>query len=166
MRKLLIGAVLVALVLPVSACGGGSSKSSEAEQAVQRQAALYQIDEVERTFHRAGSTHNVNLMMSLWAPGATFNIGTNTYTGKAQIRKFFTENPAFQPQNHWESDTPAYKVRITVNGDKGTLYFECHYIDVKTGKAKAVVGVDHNVQKINGKWLIVSGSGSPATLSQ
>ena len=167
MRKLLVGAVLAVLVLPVSACAGGSSKSSAGEQAVQREAALYQIDQVERTFHRAGSTHNVKLMMSLWAPGATFNIGTNTYTGKAQIRKFFaTENPAFQPRNHWESDTPAYKVRITVNGDKGTLYFECHYIDVKTGKVMAVVGVDHNVQKINGKWLIVSGSGSPATLSQ
>ena len=25
--------------------------------------------------------------------------------------------------------TPAYKVEITVNGDRGTLYFECHYVD-------------------------------------
>ena len=38
------------------------------------------------------------------------------------------------PQHHWESDTPSYKIRTTVNGDKATLYFECHYIDVKTGK--------------------------------
>jgi len=29
---------------------------------------------------------------------------------------------------------------------------------------EAVVGVDHNVQKINGKWLIVDSAGSIATL--
>jgi SnoaL-like domain len=165
MKTLLIGGVLAALVVTLTACGGGSSKSSAAEQAMQRQAELYQISQVERTFHRAGSTHNVNLMMTLWAPGATFNIGTDTYTGKAQIRKFFaTKNEAFQPENRWLSESPPYKVRVTLYGDKATLYFECHYVDVKTGEVKSVVGVDHNLQKINGKWLIVSGSGAPATL--
>jgi hypothetical protein len=68
------------------------------------------------------------------------------------------------PQHHWESDTPSFKIRTTVNGDKGTLYFECHYVDVKTGRVEAVVGVDHNVQKINGKWLIVDSAGSVAKL--
>ncbi len=29
-------------------------------------------------------------------------------------------------------DHPAYKVEITVNGDLGTLHFECHYIGVHT----------------------------------
>src|SRR4051795_7582823 len=123
-RTLVIGGVVAAFVVALTACGGESAKTSAAEAKTQREATLYQIDQVERTFHRAGSTHDVNLMMSLCAPGATFNFGTNTYTGEAQIRKFFTENAAFQPQNHWESDTPAYKVRMTVNGDKGTLYFE------------------------------------------
>ena len=104
--------------------------------------------------------------MSLWAPGATFNFGTNTYTGKPEIRKFFEENAAFQPQNHWVSDTPSFKIKITHSGDKATLYMECDYIDVKTGKVKAVVGVDHNLQKINGKWLIVNGAGAPTVLSQ
>ena len=76
--------------------------------------------------------------------------------GKAQIRKFFaTKNTAFMPQNHWEADTPSYQIKATVNGDKGTLYFECDYIDSKTGKVVAAVGVDHQVQKINGKWLII-----------
>ena len=31
--------------------------------------------------------------------------------------------------NNWISETPIYKVRITVNGDRGTLYFECHYVN-------------------------------------
>lgn len=164
-RTLLVAGVLAGLVIPLTACGSGSAGASGAGPTIQKEAELYQIDQVEKAFHRAGSTHNVSLMMSLWAPGATFNIGTDTYTGKAQIRRFFaSKNPAFQPQNHWESDTPSYKIRITVNGDKATLYFECHYVDVNTGKVMAVVGVDHNLQKIDGKWLIVSGSGSAATL--
>jgi hypothetical protein len=165
MRTLLIGSVFGALVISLVVGCGSSSANSVAQQKMERQAELYQIDQVEITFHKAGSTHNVNLMMTLWAPGATFNIGTDTYTGKAQIRKFFaTKNAAFQPENQWLSETPAYKVRVTLHGDKATLYFECHYVDVKTGEIKSVVGVDHNLQKINGKWLIVSGSGAPATL--
>jgi hypothetical protein len=165
MRALVAGCVVAAVVAALAACGS-SSKSSSAKRAAQRDTDLYQIDQIERKWHRAASTHDVNLMMTLWAPGATFNIGTDTYTGTAQIRNFFaTKNKAFRPQNHWESDTPSYKMKVTLNGDKGTLYFECHYIDVKTGKLVSVVGVDHNVQKIKGKWLIVDGSGSTATLS-
>jgi hypothetical protein len=145
---------------------GASSKASGSDQASLKDAALYQIDQIERTWHKAASTHNVNLMMTLWAPGAVFNLGTQTLSGKAQIRNFFaTQNKAFMPQNHWESDTPSYKIKATVNGNKGTLYFECHYVDVKTGKVVAVVGVDHNVQKINGKWLIVDSAGATPVLS-
>ena len=93
------------------------------------------------------------------------NDGTATLTGKAEIRKFFeTKAAPFQPVNHSLSDTPAYKIRTTVNGDKGTLYFECHYIDTKTQKVAAVVGADQNVQKINGKWLIVSSAAATPIL--
>jgi hypothetical protein len=105
-------------------------------------------------------------MMSLWAPGSIFNIDTQTLTGKAQIRHWFaTENKAFMPTHHWESDTPTYKERIHLNGDHATIYFECHYIDPKTAKVVALAGVTHTVQKINGKWLITNSSGSTATLS-
>ena len=171
-RTLIAAGCLTAFIVPPLSASGGTSataaKLSAKGATIQREANLYEIDQVERAFHKAGSTHNVNLMMSLWAPGSTFNIGTNTYTGKAQIRRFFaTKNPAFQPQNHWESDTPSYKIKVTLSGEnKATLYFECHYVDVRTGIMRAVVGVDHNLQKINGKWLIVSGSGAAARLSQ
>jgi hypothetical protein len=162
-RTLLTGCALAVAVTALAACG--SSKNSADEQTTQKDAALYQIDQIEQTWHRAASEHNVGLMMSLWAPGAVFNIGTKTLSGKAQIRHFFaTENKAFMPQNHWESDTPSYKIKTTVHGDKGTLYFECHYVDVKTGKVVSVVGVDHNVQKINGKWLIVDSAGATPVL--
>ena len=104
-------------------------------------------------------------MMSLWAPDATFNIATETLNGKAEIRHFFATKAApFQPGNDWVSDTPAYKIRITSSGDKGTIYFECDYIDVKTQKVVSVAGADQTVQKINGKWLITSSAGASPTL--
>ena len=58
------------------------------------------------------------------------------------------------PGHHWESDTPTYKIRVNLNGDKATMYFECHYIDPKTSKVVAQAGVTHTLQKVNGQWLI------------
>jgi hypothetical protein len=162
MRRVVLGLAVTAFALPLAACG--SSSKSASEQRFEQQSDLYEIDQIERTWHKAASTHNLDLMMSIWAPGATFTFGGNTYTGKAEIRKLFSKAGPFQPQNHWVSDTPAYKIRTTVSGDKGTLYFECHYIDVKTGKVAAVVGADQDVQRIDGKWLITNAAGASPTL--
>src|SRR5437660_7973322 len=100
-RILLIG---VALAVSLTACGG-SSNTSASERATQRQANLYAIDQIERTWHKASSTHDVDLMMTLWAPDATFNIGTETLTAKAQIQDFSPHTPApFRPGNHWAAE--------------------------------------------------------------
>jgi hypothetical protein len=53
---------------------------------------------------------------------------------------------------------------MTLTGDKGTLYFECHYVDIKTRKVVSVVGADQNMQRINGKWLITSSAASAPAL--
>ena len=133
------------------------------DQTVQKEAELYQIDQVERAFHLAGSTHNVNLMMSLLPP-VVFSSASRRSGEAADKEVLPRQETAFAPSHHWESDTPSYKIRMTVNGDKATLYFECHYVDVKTGKVMSVVGVDHDLQKIHGRWLIVDASASAATL--
>ncbi len=165
-RTLLGAGIVAALVVPFSAFGGTTSRAAAKTASLQRQANLYQIDQIEVKFHRATSTHNLNLMMSLWAPGAVFDIEQQTLTGKAQIRHWFaTENKAFMPANHWESDTPTYKMKIHLFGDKATFYFECHYIDPATAKVVALAGVTHTLQKIKGKWLITNSAGGAATLS-
>jgi len=159
------GALALFLALALAAGGCGSAKESAATRALQRKADIEAIDQIEKTWHKASSKKDVALMMTLWAPDATFNIGTETLTGKKEIRDFFAHKAGpFQPQNHWVSDTPAYEVRITLNGSKGTLYFECDYIDVKTQKVAAVVGADQNVQKIDGKWLITNAAAATPTL--
>jgi ketosteroid isomerase-like protein len=162
MRAFVVGAVAAAAAVLLAGCGG--SGSSAVDKVTQRDAELYQIDQIERTWHKAASTHDLDLMMTIWAPNATFSLGGKTVRGKAAIRAALAKAGPFQPQNHWISDTPAYKIRTTVNGDKGTLYFECHYVDAKTGKVVAVVGADQDVEKINGKWLISNVTAASPTL--
>jgi ketosteroid isomerase-like protein len=159
-----VGLLAVAVVLLSSGCGGSGSSSSQ-DRELQRQADMHAIDAIEKTWHQAASNQDVDLMMSIWAADATFNIGTETLRGRSQIRDFFTHKAGpFLPGHHWVSDTPAYKVRITVNGDKGTLYFECDYIDVATKKVVSVVAADQNVQRIDGTWLITSAAAATPTL--
>jgi ketosteroid isomerase-like protein len=164
MRTLLIGCTLAAVAMSLTACGSSGSPSAS-EQKVQKEAQLYEIDQVEKTWHRAASTHDVDLMMTLWAPNATFSTGGQTYTGKAEIRKVIAQAGPWQPQNHWVSDTPAYKIRTTVDGNVGTLYFQCHYVDTRTDKVVHVLAADQNVKKINGTWLITSSVAASPTLS-
>jgi hypothetical protein len=90
-RTLLTGCAVALAATALAGCG--SNKASTADEAVAKDAAYYQIDQIEQTWHKAASHHDVNLMMTLWAPGAVFNVGGKTYSGRAQIRHFFaTEN--------------------------------------------------------------------------
>jgi len=170
MRALYIAIALVAVAVGVLvgalAASGGSSASSASEQEMQLNADRWAIDQLEKNFHRATTKKNIDLMMSLYAPNATFTFPGSTAVGTKQIRQFWlTKSKAFLPSNRWISDTPPYKVRITVNRDRGTLFFECHYIDAKTGKLAAVTAADGDVARINGRWLITSLAGASAPLS-
>jgi ketosteroid isomerase-like protein len=167
MRTLLIRGALGAMVIwlaALAACGGATTSSTE--EAIQHQADLYQVAEIERKWHEATSTHDIELMMSLWAANATFTVGPGqTLAGKEEIRRFWLDAPVFQPENLWVSETPAYKLRATVNGDKGTLYFECHYVDAKTGEVVSVTAADQQVARINGEWLITNNVGASPDLA-
>jgi hypothetical protein len=165
MRLLSSGVALAVLVILPAACGGSSAESASA-QAIQEDADLYRIGEIEKNWHQATSTHDIDLMMSLWAEDATFTVDAGkTLTGKEAIREFWLAAPVFQPDTHWVSETPAYKIRATVDGDKGTLYFECHYVDPVTEKVVRVVGADQQVARINGEWLITNNVGASPILA-
>jgi ketosteroid isomerase-like protein len=164
MRKLLIGCAMGALIVAASACGG-SGGTPASEKALQRQADIYEISQIEKSFHESMSKKDIEEMMSLWAPNATFTYGPGqTATGTAQIRKTWLGSPSFQPEMHWISDHPAYKLEATVNGDRGTLHFECHFVDVDTEKVAAVTAGNLDVAKIDGRWLITNFVGSTAEL--
>ena len=166
MRRMLIGGVPGAVVLALSACGG-SSGSSASDQALQRQADIYAISQIERSFHESMSKKDIDLMMGLWAPNATLTVGPgDTAAGLDQIRRFWlNKSTAFMPETNWVSDHPAYKVEITVNGDRGTLHFECHYVDYRTHEVALVTVADQDVARIDGRWKITNMVAGSTTLA-
>ena len=164
MRTLLIGGALGALVIALSGCGAASATSSEAKEA-KRRVDLYEISQLERSFHEAISKKNIDQLVGLFAPHATGTFGPGkTVTGTEQIRQVWLKSSAFKPTTHWLSDHPAYKLKVTVDGDRGTLHFECHFIDVRTAKVAAVTAGNLDVARIGGRWLITNFVGSTSEL--
>jgi len=168
-KRVLVICGMVAAGVVVAGCGSDQASATQAAvqmAALQKKADLYAIDQIEATWHKAASMKDVDLMMSLWADNATFQIGPQTYSGKDQIRTFFATKAApFKAGNIWVSDTPAYKIRITVSGNTGTLYFECHYVDVATRKVVVVVGSQVTVGRIHGRWMITNSVSATPILS-
>jgi hypothetical protein len=166
MRTLLTGGALAALVLALSACGGSSS-SSASEQALQRESDLYEISQIEKTFHEAITKKDIDEMMSLYAPNATATFGPGqTVSGRDQIRAVWLKSVPFKRETNWLSDHPAYKLKATVNGDRGTLRFECHFVDLVTRAVAAVTGGSSDVARIGDRWLITNFVGSTAELKR
>ena len=164
MRMFLTGGTVVALVLMLAACGGASGSSS-AEKQAQRESDMYAISQIERTFHESISKKDIGEMMSIWAPNATFTYGPGkTAVGKEQIEEFWTKSIAFRHDTDWVSDHPAWKMRVTVNGDRGTLHFECHFIEVGTQRVAAVTAADQDVALVNNRWVVTNMVGGTAEL--
>jgi len=113
-----------------------------------------QLHEVEIAFHEAGSTKNLDLMLSLFADDAVMNAKGKTYTGKQQIKGYWQAHPAFQSQNEWVGYTPAFRIRYDVDGNRAHLYFECLWVDKKASKIAAHTNSDDTLVRINGRWLI------------
>jgi hypothetical protein len=57
------------------------------------------IHKIEIIFHEAGTTKNLDLMLSLFADDATLTSGGKTYRGKDEIRSYWLAAGTFQPQN-------------------------------------------------------------------
>jgi ketosteroid isomerase-like protein len=162
MRTLLFGGVLTILVFALSACGA-SDRGSKSDRAVERKADTYEISQIERSFHQAISKKDIDELVGLFASHATGTFGPGkTVTGKDQIRKVWLKSEAWKPETHWLSDHPAWKLKVTVNGDRGTLHFECHFIDVDSRKVAEFTAGNLDVAKIDGKWLITNFVGSMA----
>jgi ketosteroid isomerase-like protein len=156
MRRLMIGGIVAVIVLGLVACGDDAPDSA-AEQA-RLQSDYWQIDQIETNFHHATTTKDIDLMMSLWAPNATLTVGPGeTAVGTDEIRQFWlTKSVAFDPSTRWISDHPAYKLDVTVAGDRGTLHFECHYVDYDKSRVDVATVADMDVARIDGRWLITN----------
>jgi uncharacterized protein (TIGR02246 family) len=146
--------VLAATVGLSTAMIAGASTEENADN-------FMQLHKVEITFHEAGTTKNLDLMLSLFADDAVLTAGGKTYTGKDQIKSFWQGAATFQPQNQWVAYTPAFRIRYNVDGDRAHLYFECLYVDKAANKIAAHTNSDDTLMRVNGRWLIKEMKAAP-----
>ena len=88
MRTLLIAGALGALSSRWSGCGGSNVTSGKAK-AAERRVDLYEISQLERSFHEAISKKDIDQLVSLFAPHATGTFGPGkTVSGKGRSARF------------------------------------------------------------------------------
>lgn len=147
MKGYLSALIAIAALYTSSVAGAAATEESPAD--------LMALHNVEIVFHQAASTKDLDLMMSLFADGATLAVEGKTYTGKDQVRSYFASVAgSFQPQNRWVACTPAQRIRIDISGNQAHLYFECLYVDVASKQIAAHTFSDDNMVRSGGKWLI------------
>jgi len=141
------------LVLPatVALSLGVACQASSAEENAEDFMGIHKIEII---FHEAGTTKNLDQMLSLFADDATLTSGGKTYQGKEQIKKYWQAAGTFQPQNQWVAYTPAFRIKYEVEGDRAHLYFECLYVDKAANKIAAHTNSDDTLVRVDGKWLI------------
>ena len=127
----------------------------------------YEVKQIEVQYHQALATKDLDLMMSIFDDRAVLTGPTGTvFTGAAAIRTFYaTQAPAMQPQNHWAALVPAYKEKTSIAGDTAALTFECHLVDIATGRIMVEHQIDMTVAREGSKWLVITMKATPIQLS-
>jgi hypothetical protein len=146
MKRALIISAALALCLTGRAVAGTDTEENADN--------FMQMHKIEISFHEAGSTKNLDLMLSLFADDAEITSGGKTYTGKENIRKYWQAAGTFQPQNQWVAYTPAFRIKYEVQGNSAHLYFECLYVDRAAKKIALHTNSDDTLVRVNGRWLI------------
>ena len=132
---------------------------------MQKEAALYEIEGIEKTFHKAATTHNVNLMMSLFAPGAVFNIGTETYTGRPDQEVLRHEEHGLHAPEPLAGRHPLVPDQGDRERRQGNALLRVRLHRHQDGQGDGGGRRRPQVQKINGKWLIIDSAAAPTSLS-
>jgi ketosteroid isomerase-like protein len=131
-----------------------------------------EIYQLQADFHRAKTTQDLDLMMSLWAGDAIFtnNSTGTTYVGSDQLRAFWQGSGSFT--HHRFSLVPSYKTTIEVHGDQAFLYFECHDVgDFATGgfddaSVKTIVNdtfLAGTLRHVGGDWVFWKMTAGPSS---
>jgi hypothetical protein len=120
-------------------------------------AEIYQL---QAAFHRAKTTQNVDLMMSLWADNGVLNIQgdpKSPYVGSEQLRRFWLGSGSFTHRRF--SLVPSFKIQIDVRGDQAYLYFECHDVgdyDLANRSIASDTFLAGTVQKESDRWVFAN----------
>jgi hypothetical protein len=138
---------LAALAVPGLARAGSSPESVQVGEIYQLQAA----------FHRAKSTQDIDLMMSLWAVDGKLtnqNDPNSPYVGADRLRAFWLSSGSFTHRRF--SLVPSFKTQIDVHGNDAWLYFECHDVgdyDLPTRFIANDSFLGGTVSNVGGNWV-------------
>jgi hypothetical protein len=133
--------------------------------------AVAEIYELQSAFHRAKSTQDLDLMMSLWPEGSRINVQgdpNSPYVGSETLRTFWLNSGSWK--SHRLSLVPSFKIQIDVKtDDEGWMYFECHDVDNYDQPTRSIIAdlyLGGTIKNIDGRWAFWDmTSGSGATLS-
>jgi len=116
-----------------------------------------EIYQLQAAFHRAKTTQDLDLMMSLWdADGILTNVGdpNSPYVGFDRLSSFWLNSGSFR--NRRFSLVPSFKLQIEMFGDEAWLYFECHDIgdfDLPTRFIASDTFLAGTVRRNSGAWV-------------
>jgi len=125
------------------------------------------IYQLQAAFHRAKTSQDIALMLSLWDPNGTLKVQgdpKSPYVGTEQLRAFWLNSGSFK--NRRFSLVPSFKTRIAVHGNQADLYFECHDVADYDQPTRTIINdtfLTGTLRNVGGKWVFYDMSAGPST---
>ncbi len=130
-----------------------------------------EIYQLQAAFHRAKTTQDIDLMMSLWDVNGTLHVQgdlNSPYVGFDRLKAFWQNSGSFTHRRF--SLVPSFKIQINVQSDQAGLYFECHDIgdyDLASRFIASDTFLAGTVRNVGGKWVfsdMTAGKASPLSV--
>ena len=148
---------LVAGVVAVVGLPGSTPSRAEAKMKDRGSAQEGEIFELQAAFHRAKTTQDIDLMMSLWDADGVLTIQgdpNSPYIGFERLKSFWQNSGSFTHRRF--SLVPSFKTQIDVDGDEAWLYFECHDVGDYDLPSRFIAGdtfLAGTLRKVEHKWV-------------
>lgn len=167
------GLALIAGLVVHAAGPAGSARSPLKPQVVEPEnTQVAEIYELQAAFHRAKTTQDIELMMSLWDVNGVLTVQGNPnspFVGADQLRSFWETSGSFT--HHRFSLVPSFKTQINVRGDEASLYFECHDVgdfDLPSRTIASDTFLAGTLRNVGGKWVfsnMTAGKAAPLSVN-
>jgi len=116
------------------------------------------IYQLQAAFHRAKTTQDIELMMSLWHPDGVLMVqgdANSPYSGD-RLRSFWLTSGSFTHRRF--SLVPSFKIQIDAHGNRAWLYFECHDVGNFDLPDRSIAGdtfLAGTVGRLHGRWVFL-----------
>ena len=140
MRTLLIGSAFVALALSLAGCGGSKTAHIPGRCAASGGSLRDRRDREGLPPGPVAERHR-HVHEHLGSDGDVHRrSGQDRSPGRSRSGLIGSGRRRSSPRRAGSRRPPHTRSAMTVNGDRGTLYFECHFVDVRTHLANADLG--------------------------